>query len=105
MICSDVATLWRRSQTADGDSATWERVPLSGVRCEPMRGDASAVPGQTVSDGLTLFVLADVGIRPGDRVIDRQDGSQAPCGDAYRVTEVRRYSLGAILHHLEVTCR
>lgn len=105
MICSDVATLWRRTTSDDGDSTTWERIELAGVRCEPMRGDASAVPGQTVSDGLSLFVLADPGIRPGDRVIDRQDGSQAPCRDAYRVTQVRRYSLGATLHHLEVTCR
>lgn len=105
MICSDVATLWRRTTSDDGDRTAWERVELPGVRCEPTRGQRSAVPGQTVSDGLSLYVMADAGIRPGDRVIDRQDGSQAPCAGAYEVTVVRCYSLGATLHHLEVTCR
>lgn len=103
-VATDTMTLWRRL-AADVDHAAWERHSLGGVRLEPMRGRRASTPGPTPSDALTAYVFADVDIRPGDRVEAGESASQEPTGASLEVTDVRRYSLGARLHHLEVEAR
>lgn len=103
-IATDTMTLWRRV-AADVDHAAWERSELRGVRLEPARGRRASTPGPTPSDGLAAYVFADADIRPGDRVAAGESASQEPTGASMEVTDVRRYSLGARLHHLEVEAR
>ncbi|MBR3384329.1 MAG: hypothetical protein IKG69_03860 [Atopobiaceae bacterium] len=103
-IATDTMTLWRRV-VEDEDHARWERHALTGVRVEPMRGSRAAQPGPTPSDALTAYVFADLDVRPGDRVACGLSASGEPTEGSYEVTDVRRYTLGTRLHHLEVEAR
>lgn len=97
-------TLWHRVAT-DVDHALWERSVVFGVRLEPLRGSRAGAPGPSPSDGLMAYVFEDATVSPRDRVACGADPSPEPTGTAFEVTDVRRYSLGARLHHMEVEAR
>ena len=104
MIACETLTLWRRV-AADGDHALWERSTLSGARCEPLRGSRASQPGPTPSDGLSAYVYGDADVAPRDMVAPGERWDAEPPADALQVTDVRRYSLGARAHHVEVEAR
>lgn len=103
-IASDTMTLWHRV-AADVDHVSWERSVLSGVRVEELRGGRGSHPGPTPSHGLSAYLFEDVEVSPHDRVAEGVHDSEAPAEGSCEVTDVRRYSLGARLHHMEVEAR
>ena len=103
-IATDTLTLWHRVR-ADLDHVSWERHVLAGVRTEPMGGSRGTHPGPTPSDGLTAYLFEGTDIRPGDRVACGASASPSPAGASLEVTDVRTYSLGSLVHHMEVEAR
>lgn len=103
-VATDTLTLWHRV-LVDLDHAEWEHHVLAGVRCEPLRASRGTHPGPTPSDGLRAYLFAGTGIQPGDRVACGISASPSPTAGSLEVTDVRAYSLGGFVHHVEVDAR
>lgn len=103
-VATDTLTLWHRVRV-DIDHAAWERHTLTGVRCEPLRASRGTHPGPTPSDSLRAYLFAGTDIEPGDRVACGISASPSPTEGSLEVTDVRPYTLGGLLHHVEVDAR